>query len=1221
MALCSSVPGKQASDMLRLLLILLSCTFLDGFMPSGYMPARRLFPATFTDFTAITSRKHPAFQCKSRSLSSRKVQHLQCPDSKPNMKLKLLTTMKLDSNSISDRNTEILVSEYKGILTEISKEFNSKGLRLAWVGVNQETLFDALAVQLKDIGIQRSVGRTSTAGSISFKESDAQIPGTFPKAAKQIRIDVIRHIVSHLEKLQVHGEGIERFLHAAAQLYGVQISVFEINAMGTLEISEYLPPEGAKPRGTVHLVRKGDHFISSVRDSANMADDGLFSNVPDDLAWRQIREKSSTLGFTRDVGHREYTNTNTVNHIRFRNRKDRRRFLQATVFSQAAIALESLDDQPSQDVYAALIKSLKVAGAPMKTIAVGGASQSVMDSQNAVRATRSEIIMFIASNKMKFNDIASPFKELMAMSCKYKIDITCFTLRDGLVSKESFSPPEGVSSRASITLGFDGSDFLAMSDTATVPDHSELATLPNLASSLAPLEAGSSDLAISNANSTDSETSYDNSMVVDVESYEQSSDGIQTPNVADTQEDENQERQLIWDAKSLSWKLVPVSQKNAADEMIPDVDALDPSNVDESDSSDSDSKSSFLPKFSRLRDVAKPVKAPEASRRGLTISDAVMAAELSARNSKVNIVSLQGMGARKDESSASPTPGIEKLEAMLGEQGKQIDRTDGGSNVYMCIASLMHSEGLQIQGLMFTMWGEEKKGALIGAMSRKARDDAKRYMLKNPDVFDKPGQWPGDHDLRALAHVYRLRITVFMAVYDEEVQEKVYEPDDGAEPRIELQICLDRKRFWAIRKIGKEEEVQEEEDIQIADSSNQRKPRSALEKVLAKYGNPTRQEQSGSSTASVKFDEDESVEVPIPDLPVSTVKAVRDHSATVIWLHGLAGSGQEWMNLPDALHVPWVKFMFPTAAEGSLDLWDARRVRSWFDISLASYKINCNAINALPGVVSRMYYKLQDDVVSIERNTAFVVSVRWSRAGHPMNGAAIALSAALTCSHKLGGVMLLSPWQLPSVSRLVPTWSEGEEETSKLPVLFCHGSDDEVVLASFAQQMIANSVFSDFTEVSEQRFEGIGHGLCSEELQSMRSFLTLHVPGAVSYDALHQPPSKFGKQNPNKSGTPSTGKRWGDGSVVSLHESSARFQVCADLVAASSLSDSETGDEFVGPAGSGGHHSRGCGGQHQVEGARRGDDGAEFDCREFVEGWEDQSQELWSWLRSRRHLM
>ena len=50
-----------------------------------------------------------------------------------------------------------------------------QGLRLAWVGVNQETLFDALAVQLKDVGIQRSVGRTSTTGSITYDDSGAQV--------------------------------------------------------------------------------------------------------------------------------------------------------------------------------------------------------------------------------------------------------------------------------------------------------------------------------------------------------------------------------------------------------------------------------------------------------------------------------------------------------------------------------------------------------------------------------------------------------------------------------------------------------------------------------------------------------------------------------------------------------------------------------------------------------------------------------------------------------------------------------------------------------------------------------------------------------------------------------------------------------------------------------------------------------------------------------------
>jgi len=1173
--------------MLRFVLVIFCCTHLDGFMPSGYMPARLLSPATFMDSASINSRRCAASRCRAGS-------------SRMN---KLSPKMKMGSNSVSDRNAEILVSEYKGILTELSKEFQPKGLRLTWVGVNQETLFDALAVQLKDVGIQRSVGRTSTTGSIKYDDSGAQIPGTFPKAAKQIRIDVIRHIVSHLEKLQVHGEGTERFLHAAAQLYGIQISVFEINSIGSLEISEYSPPEGAKPRGTVHLVRKGDHFISTVKHSTDAENDRLFSNVPDDMAWRQIREKSAILGFTRDSGRHQQTNSNPVNHVQFRSKKDRRRFLQATVFSQASIALESLDDQPNQDVYTAFVKSLEVVGVPMKTAAVGGASQSVMDAQNAVRATRSEIIMFIASNKMKYTDVESPFKELMAMSCKYKIDITCFTLRDGLVAKESFSPPEGVTSRASITLGYDGSGFLAMSDSETVPDHVELAALPNLASTSAPFEAGSSNLATSDESLSESKalTSYDNSMVVDVESYEQSADGDETQKVAATSEDESQERELIWDSKSLSWKLVPVSQKDDSIETIPDVDAVEISSNEDSPSTDSDSKSSFLPKFSRLRDVAKPVKAPEVTNRGLTISDAVMAAELTAKNSKVNIVSLQGLGARKVDQSSSPTPGIEKLERMLTGEGKEIDRADGGSNVYMCIASLMHSEGLQIQGLMFTMWGEEKKGALIGAMSRKARDDAKRYMLKNPDVFDKPGQWPGDHDLRALAHVYRLRIKVYMAVYDEEVQEKVYEPDDGTEPRMELQICLDRKRFWAIKKIGSDEERRDEEVEHTVESSSQRKPRTALEKVLAKYGGGTQNDISVRITGTnIAHDHSARPSVPIPDLAVSTVKAVRDHSATVIWLHGLAGSGQEWMNLPDALHVPWVKFVFPTAAEDSLDLWDEKHVTSWFDISLASYKIHCNAINALPNVVSRMYYKMKDDVAGIEKNTAFVLDLiqKEIQAGIPperivvggfSQGAAIALSAALTSNHKLGGVIQLSPWQLPSISRLSPHWREEEVQDGKLPLLFCHGSDDEVVLPSFARQMIANSVFSDFTQVSEHEYQGLGHGLCSDELQAVRSFLVHHVPGTASYDALHPPPSRFGKQNAKKSGAPSTGKRWGDGSVVSLHDSSVRYQ-------AMTSSNPEEVEAIISEA-------------------------VEVNTREFVESWEDKGQELWGWLKSRKHLM
>eukprot|EP00960_Hanusia_phi_P061315 764808-Hanusia_phi.AAC.2 len=45
-----------------------------------------------------------------------------------------------------------------------------------------------------------------------------------------------------------------------------------------------------------------------------------------------------------------------------------------------------------------------------------------------------------------------------------------------------------------------------------------------------------------------------------------------------------------------------------------------------------------------------------------------------------------------------------------------------------------------------------------------------------------------------------------------------------------------------------------------------------------------------------------------------TVEATEEHTATVIWLHGLGDSGKEWTKLASAISVPWAKFVFPTAA-------------------------------------------------------------------------------------------------------------------------------------------------------------------------------------------------------------------------------------------------------------------------------------------------------------------
>lgn len=102
------------------------------------------------------------------------------------------------------------------------------------------------------------------------------------------------------------------------------------------------------------------------------------------------------------------------------------------------------------------------------------------------------------------------------------------------------------------------------------------------------------------------------------------------------------------------------------------------------------------------------------------------------------------------------------------------------------------------------------------------------------------------------------------------------------------------------------------------------------------------------------------------------VKAIREHSATVIWLHGLGGDGKEWIDMAEALHVPWAKFIMPAAQPVPLDLWQGSETSAWFDLSPGAYNVHSNSMNAMPEVIARIYRKIQPDFDKIESSAALV---------------------------------------------------------------------------------------------------------------------------------------------------------------------------------------------------------------------------------------------------------
>lgn len=289
--------------------------------------------------------------------------------------------------------------------------------------------------------------------------------------------------------------------------------------------------------------------------------------------------------------------------------------------------------------------------------------------------------------------------------------------------------------------------------------------------------------------------------------------------------------------------------------------------------------------------------------------------------------------------------------------------------------------------------------------------------------------------MAAAASVYAVRLVVHMIVFDKESGKMVttqhaYEPVGEQGPVCELHLCLDKGRFWPIYPAsadGTKPTYQplppKEVPVKLP------KPRSALERVWADYG--------------AKGEPDEMP--PGPDAAASALRAERDwmagvahatpvvvdargkHTATIIWLHGLGGTGSDWEEMCRALHLPWVKFVLPTAKRSAVGLWNGTVVPSWFDLSAGALKVHSASLNAGAETSQRIYERLVGDDAPLEASTSHVLSLIQAEieAGIPPHriflagysqGASVALNAALSAGLRLGGVAALSMFQ---PSRLV----------------------------------------------------------------------------------------------------------------------------------------------------------------------------------------------------------
>jgi len=209
------------------------------------------------------------------------------------------------------------------------------------------------------------------------------------------------------------------------------------------------------------------------------------------------------------------------------------------------------------------------------------------------------------------------------------------------------------------------------------------------------------------------------------------------------------------------------------------------------------------------------------------------------------------------------------------------------------------------------------------------------------------------------------------------------------------------------------------------------------------------------------------------------VEASESATATVIWLHGLGDDGKEWERLAEKTAVPWAKFILPTAPTQACTISEMD-TNAWYDVTGLSVQ------------------ELRQDVAGIQQSVSYIHSLIQAEmdAGTPSErivlggfsqGGCVALAAALSCPHELGGVMALSTW-FPRGIADTPSAAN-----AKLPVMLCHGEVDPIAKVEWARKSFDYLSGLGLPTLGNI-YPGVGHEFAVMEMTDIRDFIQKVVP-------------------------------------------------------------------------------------------------------------------------------
>jgi phospholipase/carboxylesterase len=201
--------------------------------------------------------------------------------------------------------------------------------------------------------------------------------------------------------------------------------------------------------------------------------------------------------------------------------------------------------------------------------------------------------------------------------------------------------------------------------------------------------------------------------------------------------------------------------------------------------------------------------------------------------------------------------------------------------------------------------------------------------------------------------------------------------------------------------------------------------------------------------------------------------------AAVVWLHGLGADGNDFVPIVPELRLPpslRVRFIFPHAPLQPVTINGGYVMRSWYDIKGLSPDAPEDAagIRRAATAVGAWFSQLAQDGIAARR----IVIAGFSQGG------AVALHTALRYPQRLAGVAALSTY-LPLRSLVA---DEAAVCNRGLPILMCHGRDDDVLPYAFGK--LSYDALHTLGYAAEWYEYPMRHEVCAAEVTRIGAWLS-----------------------------------------------------------------------------------------------------------------------------------